>query len=257
MTYTRVVVVMILSLIAISGMGCFSSMPRDIEAFLKPQQVNVSADTYVLQPPDEIEVHCSKVPEIHLRRQRIRPDGKISFESLGEIEAAGKTVEEVASAVRTKALELYKIQGNKPVDIRIVAFRSKWIYVLGEVYLPGPKVYTGRNTVLHSISEAKLNPMAWKQRIQVIRPSSEEGIKPKIFEVDFDLMAAHGDTSKNVMLQEGDIIYIPPTPLASIALVIEEFARPIGRAFSTVYVVQRAQLGGVGGGGFGGGGFGP
>ncbi len=255
MTYTKMVV--ILSLLMISATGCFSSMPADIEAFLKPRQVNVSADTYILQPPDEIEVYCSKVPEIDKQRQRIRPDGKISFESLGEIEAAGKTAAEVSEELRTKLLELYRLEGKQPIDLRIVAYRSKWIYVIGEVHLPGPKVYTGRNTVLHSISEAKLNPMAWKQRIQVIRPSSYEGVKPKIFEIDFDLMAAHGDTSKNVMLQEGDIIYIPPTPLASIALVIEEFARPIGRAFSTVTVVQRAQMGGVGGGGFGGGGFGP
>jgi len=248
MTYIRVVVVVVLSLIAISGTGCFSSHPKDIEAFLRPKQVNVTAKTYVLQPPDEIAVLCSKVPEIHQQRQRIRPDGKISFENLGEIEAAGKTVEEVANAVRTKALELYKIEGDKPVDVRIVTYRSKVFYVLGEVYLPGEKDYTGRDTVLNALAEARTTVMAWKQRIQVIRPSSEEGIKPKIFEMNFDRMIAHGDTSKNVLLQEGDIIYVPPTPLAAIAQVIEEFARPLGRAFSTVTIVQRAQMGGVGGG---------
>jgi protein involved in polysaccharide export with SLBB domain len=246
MTNTRVVV--ILSLVTISLTGCFSSHPKNIEAFLKPRQANVTTGVYVLQPPDEIEVYCSKVPEIHKQRQRIRPDGKISFESLGEIKAAGKTVAEVSDAVRTKVLELYRLEGKQPVDIRIVAYRSKVFYVLGEVYLPGAKVYTGRDTLLHALAEARTNVMAWKQRIQVIRPSSEEGIKPKIFEVNFDRMIAHGDTSKNVLLQEGDIIYIPPTPLAAIAQVIEEFARPIGRAFSTVTVVQRAQMGGVGGG---------
>ncbi|MDH4240306.1 MAG: polysaccharide biosynthesis/export family protein [Phycisphaerae bacterium] len=254
MPYKRVVVVVILSLVTISLTGCFSSHPKDIEAFLKPRQVNVTTDTYVLQPPDEIEVYCSKVPEIHEQRQRIRPDGKLSFESLGEIEAAGKTPAEVSSLLRTKVLELYRLEGKQPIDIRIVAYRSKVFYVLGEVYLPGAKVYTGRDTVLHALAEAQTNVMAWKQRIQVIRPSSEEGVKPKIFEVNFDRMVAHGDTSKNVLLQEGDVIYVPPTPLAAVAQVIEEFARPIGRAFSTVTVVQRAQMGGVGGGvgGYGG-----
>jgi polysaccharide export outer membrane protein len=252
MPYTRVVAVVILSLVTISLTGCFSSHPKNIEAYLKPRQVNVTADTYILQPPDEIEVYCSKVPEIHQQRQRIRPDGKLSFESLGEIEAAGKTVAEVSDALRTKVLELYKLQGKQPVDIRIVAYRSKVFYVLGEVYLPGPKVYTGRDTMLHAVAEAQLNAMAWKQRIQVIRPSSDKSIKPKIFEVDYDRMVAHGDTSKNVLLQEGDIIYVPPTILAAIGQVIEEFARPIGRGFSTVTVVQRAQMGGVGGGGYSG-----
>jgi len=248
MTYIRVVVVSILLLITIGATGCFSSRPENIEAFLKPRQVNVTAQTYILQPPDEIAVLCSKVPEIHQQRQRIRPDGRISFENLGEIEAAGKTPEEVAKALHKKASELYRLEGESPIDVRIVVFRSKVFYVLGEVYLPGEKDYTGRDTVLSALAEAKINPMAWEQRVQVIRPSSDKSIKPKIFEVDLDRMIAHGDTSKNVLLQEGDIIYVPPTVISAIAQVIEEFARPIGRAFSTVTVVQRAQMGGVGGG---------
>lgn len=246
MPYTRVVSVVILSLVTISLTGCFSSQPKDIEAFLKPRQVDVTSGTYILQPPDEIEVLCTKVPEIHKQRQRIRPDGKISFESLGEITAAGKSVAEVANAIRTKVLELYKLEGTQPVDVRIVMYRSKVFYVLGEVYVPGEKDYTGRDTVLNALAEAKLNPMAWKQRIQVIRPSTDEKVKAKIFEVNYDRMVAHGDTSKDVLLQEGDIIYVPPTILAAIAQVIEEFARPIGRAFSTVYIAQRP-YGGYGG----------
>jgi len=238
----------VLILAALSG--CFSSHPADIQAFLKPQQTNVSAENYVLQPPDEVEIHCSKVPEIHMQRQQIRPDGKISFETLGEIEAAGKTVEQAANTLRTKVLELYKLTDEKPIDVRIVTYRSKVYYVLGEVYVPGPKIYTGRDTVITAIAGAQLNPMAWKERIQIIRPSAETGVRPQIFEVNFDRMAAHGDTSKNVMLQEGDVIFVPPTVLSAIAMKIEEVVRPIGRAFSAVYIVNAA---GYGGGGYGGG----
>lgn len=253
MSYTRVLWLVVLSAIMISGTGCFSSHPKDIEAFLRPRQVSVTAKNYILQPPDQIEIRCSKVPEIHLQRQQIRPDGMLSFEGLGEIEAAGRTVEEVANAVRARVLELYRIEGTRPVDIVLITFRSKVYYVLGEVYLPGKKEYTGRDSVLSALAEAQLNPMAWKQRVQVIRPSSDPNIRPKIFEIDYNKLVAHGDTSQNVLLQEGDVIYIPPTILAGIAQVIEEFARPIGRAFSTVTIVQQAQMGGVGGGGYGGG----
>jgi protein involved in polysaccharide export with SLBB domain len=247
----------ILVLIAVGLAGCFSSNPADIQAFLKPQQVDVTAASYVLHPPDEVEIHCSKVPEIHLQRQQIRPDGKISFETLGEIEAAGKTVEQVANSLRTKVLELYKLTEEKPIDVRIVVYRSKVYYVLGEVYVPGPKIYTGRDTVITAIAGAQLNPMAWKERIQIIRPSPDKNVRPQIFEVNFDRMAAHGDTSKNVMLQEGDVIFVPPTVLSAIAMKIEEVVRPIGRAFSAVYIVNAAGYGGGGGGygGYGGGGY--
>ena len=239
MQCSRVISMVIVSLITISLTGCFSSNPADIEAFLRPDKVDVTAESYVLQPPDEVQVHCSEVPEINGQRQRIRPDGKISFEDLGEIEAAGRTPAQLANILRGKVLELYKLEGEKPIDIRIATYQSKVFYVLGQVMSPGPKIYTGRDTALTAIAHARLNPMAWKERIQIIRPSEDKSIKPKIFEVNFERMAVHGDTSKDVLLQEGDIIYVPPTVLAVVALKMEEVLRPIARAFSGAYIMQQ------------------
>ncbi|MCK4816448.1 hypothetical protein KA005_11830, partial [bacterium] len=79
--------------------------------------------------------------------------------------------------------------------------------------------------------------LAWGDRIQVIRPSANKNVKPKIFEFKYDRAAAHGDASKDVLLQEGDIIYVPPTILAAAAMVIEEFISPIARAFSGYYLM--------------------
>ena len=148
---------------------------------------------------------------------RIRPDGKISFKALGEIEATGRTTAQVANILRAYVLELYKLEGDKPIDIRVVAYQSKVYYVMGEV-------------------------------------SSDKNVKPKIFEIKFDPMVAHGDTSKNVLLQEGDIIYVPPTVLGVVALKIEELLRPIARAFSGAYIMQQpwgtTRYYGGGGGGY-------
>jgi polysaccharide export outer membrane protein len=228
----------VLSLLMTSLAGCFSSNPKDINAFLMPNKVDTSTTTYILQPPDEIEVHCLRVPEIDLQRQQIRPDGKISFEGVGEMEAAGKTPAEVANILRGKILDLYQIEGNHPIDVRVVAFRSKRYYVLGQVNDPGPQVYSGRDTVLGALALAgSPNPMAWVERIQVIRPSRSGNVRPKIFEFNYDRAAAHGDASKDVLLQEGDIIYVPPTVLAAAAMKIEEFIRPIARAFSGYYIM--------------------
>ena len=223
--------------------GCFSSNPADIQAFVGPAEVAVTAESYILQPPDEIEVHCSKVPEIHLQRQRIRPDGKVSFEALGEFETAGKTPEDLANELQQKVVQLYTLVGNKPIEVRLIAYHSKVYYVLGQVYRPGPKVYTGRDSVLTALAGAQPNPMAWLERVQVIRPSADKSVSPKIFEVNFDRMMAHGDTSKNVLLEEGDIIYVPPTVLAAISMKIEEVIRPLARAFSGAYIVQTGATG--------------
>lgn len=255
MTPARPITVAILSLLPIILTGCFSSNPRDIEAFTMPDMVEVSSKSYILSPPDEIEIHCSKVPEIDLQLQQIRPDGKISFEGVGEMDAAGRTPAQVAAALREKILDLYQedLVGEKSVDVRVVAFRSKRYFVFGHVGAPGAQVYSGRDTVVSAIALAgSPTVLAWVERIQIIRPSGKKNDKPKIFEVNFDRMAAHGDMSGNVLLEEGDIIYVPPTILAAAAMKIEEFIRPIARAFSGYYMVStpEATPAGAGAAGF-------
>ena len=235
----RNVAVLVLTMISLSG--CFSSNPEDIIAFAKPYEVDVTSDKYIIEPPDEIGVYCAKVPEIHDQRQKIRPDGKVSYEGIGELEAAGKTPKELANDIRVKVLDLYKSDHvvEDAIDVKVVAFQSKVYYVLGQVYEPGPRIYTGRDSALTAIALAQPNPMAWIERIQVIRPSADKKVKAKIFELNFDRLMAHGDTSKNVLLQEGDIIYVPPTVLGWMGLKVEEAIRPIARAFSGIYTVRR------------------
>jgi len=218
--------------------GCFSSNPKDIEAYLKPREAQVTSDKYVLQPPDEIEIHCARVPEINAQRQRIRPDGKVTFENVGEFMAAGRTPEALAEEMKKQVSTLYNLIGNEPIEVRVIGFKSKSYYVLGQVLSPGPKLYTGRDSVMSALSEAQPTPLAWLGRIQVIRPSSDKSVKGKIFEVNFDRMSAHGELDKDVLLQEGDVIYVPPTVLAALAMKIEEFIRPIARAFSGVNIMQ-------------------
>jgi protein involved in polysaccharide export with SLBB domain len=217
--------------------GCFSSRPADIQAFLKPDQALVTADSYVLKPPDEIEIHCIKVPEIDKQRQQIRPDGKVSFEGIGTIEAAGKTPEQLMGLLREGLSGLYQLSGTSPVDVRVTVYRSTNYYVLGEVTFPGPKVCTGRDMAFSAIAQARPTILAWKERVQVVRPPLQKSDRARVFELDFDRMSAHGDLRKNVLLQEGDVIYVPPTVLAALAMKIEEFIRPIGRAFATVNIM--------------------
>lgn len=230
--------IVLVGLLSIALSGCFSSNPRNIAAFVKPDKANVTADKYALQPPDEFEVHCARIPEINMQRQRIRPDGMVSFEMLGEVQAAGKTPVELAAAIKEKAAKLYMLVGEDPIEVRIIGYKSKVYYVLGQVYQPGRKVFSGRDSVISALADAQPNSMAWLGRIQVIRPSEDASVKPKVFEVNFDRMSAHGELYKDVLLQEGDIIYVPPTILSAIAMKIEEVIRPIARAFAGVNIVQ-------------------
>jgi len=218
--------------------GCFASNPEDIQAWVRPYQVDVTTETYVVQPPDEIEIHCSQVAEVHMQRQRVRPDGKISFEVIGEIDVAGKTPKEISALISDRIKELYTLPGEHPVDVRIAAYASKVYYVVGQVSRPGPRNYTGRDSLLMALVSAQPNPLAWEQRVQVIRPAAREDEDPRIFEVDYEDMVSRGDTTLDVLLEEGDIVYVPPTILAAIGMVIEEFISPVARAFYGAYLFQ-------------------
>ena len=221
--------------------GCGPSYdPTAIDAWVKTEKSNLAPDGYILQPADTIEVLASKVPELHLQKQIIRPDGKVFFESVGEIDAAGKTPKELADAIREKLLLLYALAGDNPVAINVYKLDSRVYYVLGEVHYPGPRPCTGRDSALRAIAETKPTVLAWRERVQVIRPSSDPCVKPKIFELDWGKMAACGDATKDVLLEEGDVIYVPPTVVASIGKKVAEFVTPIGQAFATVNIVPAA-----------------
>ncbi len=154
----------------------------------------------------------------------------------------GLTAGEVSDILKEKASKLYSLPADKPIDFRIFVYRSQFYCVVGELRRPGPKPYTGRDSVLHAITEAYPEVTGWKDKIQVVRPSYHPlEQEPQVFEMSYAMMVTHGDMSKDVLLQPGDIIYVPPTVLSGIAMVIEEFVRPIGRALAPVYTVQMIQ----------------
>ena len=237
--------------LVVSGCGPNS---KDIEAFLKPYETDVTLGEYILQPPDEVNVSCSKVPQINGVSQVIRPDGKVSFELLGDFVAAGKTPKALADEITTEVKKLYALSDDYPLDVRVDRMASKHYYVFGEVMRPGAMAFTGRVSALQALAMNPPQVTAWESEIKVIRPDGQPEVdsktgklkftKKKIFKMNLDDMVKRGDTSKNVLLAEGDIIYVPPTPLAAVANVLAEFVRPIGLAlqpFSQYYQIQRYQ----------------
>jgi len=232
MRYIRIFTRVVLMAFLVSLTGCFSANPKDVEAFLRPSEADVTVDEYIMQPPDLVTVIASQVPELQGttrsigHTQTIRPDGTISFETLGEIHVAGKTPKQIADIIGKRMSTLYNFANENPVDVR-VSNRSKWYYILGMVHHPGAQIFTGRETTLTAISKAVPNVQAWEEEIQIIRPSVNLAKDPKIFKLNFKRMIERGDMTGNVLLQEGDVIYVPPTILASIGLTLQEIVGPL------------------------------
>jgi polysaccharide export outer membrane protein len=186
-------------------------------------EASVSGTEYEVQPPDWIEISSANVPEIDGEIVTINPDGKVSLRLVGEVKVAGMTPTVIARKLESILSKYYV---NPVVSVRLFDRRSKRVYVFGQVYQVGAHPYTGRDTVLSMLAQAKPTFIAWERNVKVIRPSHEEN-RRHVVTVDTSKITEEGKLELNFLLEEGDIVYVPPTPLGWLGLRIQELLNPI------------------------------
>jgi polysaccharide export outer membrane protein len=202
--------------------GCASTHEQFV-GFVQSREAPVSTGHYTVNPPDAIAIHAPGATEIDGTIQRVRADGKVSLRLIGEVQVAGLTTQEIAEKLGAQ-LSRYYIEPE--VAVELVDSRSQVYYVFGEVLHPGVKLYTGRNTLLSALAQAAPTFLAWRSQIRVVRPGPEKDSR-KIIVVNLDKMVHSGDTQQNVLLQPGDIIEVPPTPLAWVGHRVRELLYPV------------------------------
>jgi len=195
---------------------------EDLKAFLQAHENDVAAADYRIEPPDIISIHSPTAPEIDNAVQRIRSDGKISLKLLGEVKVSGLTPREAAAKIEELLARYYV---SPTVIVRVASYESKKVYAFGQVGGKGARPFTGRNTVLDVLSDAQPNFIAWNEQVKVIRPSAAPGERHTMT-VDVNKMMQTGDLTSNFLLQEGDIVYVPPTPLGQLGLWINQLLFP-------------------------------
>lgn len=205
--------------------GC-ATTHENLVAFLRANDASISTGHYTVNPPDTLAFHAPGAGEIDGVIQRVRPDGKVALRLLGEVQVAGLTTQEIAEKLRAQ-LSRYYIEPE--VVVEVAGYRSQQYYVFGEVSSPGPKPYTGRDTLLKALAKAAPTFLAWRSQIRVVRPDPDGGAS-KIIVIDLDKMVHTGNTEQNVLLQPGDIIEVPPTPLAWVGLRVRELLYPVSPA---------------------------
>ena len=128
-----------------------------------------------------------------------------------------------------KLLSRYYVEPK--VEVQVASYESKKIYVFGQVNGQGPKRFTGRDTVMDVLADAQPTVLAWGARVRVIRPNANpEEIRE--ITVNVDRMMEDGDLRGNFLLQAGDIVYVPPTPLGWVGLRIQEVLFPFSPLIS-------------------------
>ncbi|MFA5529954.1 MAG: XrtA/PEP-CTERM system exopolysaccharide export protein [Thiohalomonadaceae bacterium] len=139
----------------------------------------------------------------------VRPDGKITVPLIGDVQAGGRTPQEVAKEIRTRLSAYIR---NPDVTVILTELRSHQflsrIRVTGAVEQPMSMPYRQGMTALDAVLEAGgINAFAAPDRTKVFR-RSQNG-ETKIFNVFLGRILTQGDLGTNLDLRPGDVITIP------------------------------------------------
>lgn len=182
--------------------------------------------TYTLGPDDLVEIAVMRHPEFS-GVYPINSEGKLQYKFVGDIDVNGLT----KAQLEDKLAEILKVYVNNPnIDVTVIEYRSKVFYVLGEVTAPGKYYMRAESiTVREALFEAGL-PLssAAMRKCRIITPRASG--KPKVRKVNVYEILYGGNLRRNVLMQPGDVLYVPSTIMAKILKIITPPAQTIGVA---------------------------
>ena len=169
-------------------------------------------------------------------RYIVGPDGKIQYSYAGDIQAEGLTKEQLKAVLAGKLAKYVKVP---MISIAIAEYRSKNIYILGEVGSPGKYPMSGDTINLRdAIVEAGLPTRAAALRRTYIIIPTEEGKKPKFKKVDLVRVLYKGCEKYNLDLFPGDMVVVPSTIPSEINRALATLLSPFSRARSADILLE-------------------
>jgi polysaccharide export outer membrane protein len=158
---------------------------------------------YIIGPEDMLDINVWKEPDM-TRIVPVRPDGKISLPLINDVQAAGLTPPQLASAVTEK---LRKFLTGPQVTVIVTAINSQRVFVVGEVLRAGAFPLIPGMTVLQALANAGgFSTFANEKKIHVMRL-----VNGKHTEIPFNYREVlKGDNpDQNIKLEPGDTVVVP------------------------------------------------
>jgi polysaccharide export outer membrane protein len=174
----------------------------------QPRAVPAEADAgavvrYEVQPSDVLQVSVWREPEL-TQQVIVRPDGAFSFPLVGEVNAVGKTVEELRKEI---VQALARIIPDVVVTVAVVEIKGNKVYVIGQVNQPGEFIVNPRVDVIQALSLAGgTTAFASPSEIFVLR--RDHGQQRRL-PFNFDAVMRGRDLEQNVLLRSGDVVVVP------------------------------------------------
>jgi polysaccharide biosynthesis/export protein len=129
-------------------------------------------------------------------------DGTVDFPALGPIALAGMRFPDAKDLLEQRVAQ--QMIGMR-ASVSIGALRSIRIFVLGEAERPGSYTVSGLSTMTNALfASGGVKPIGSLRNIQLKRGGQV------ITRLDLYDLLLNGDTSNDVRLLPGDVIFIPP-----------------------------------------------
>ncbi len=158
---------------------------------------------YMLGPEDVVAISVWKDDNL-TREAVVRPDGMVSFPLVGDVPAAGRTVDDLRIEL-VKRLTRYIPTPH--VTVSATKILSYKIYVLGRVNRPGEYLVGHYTDVLQALSLAGgLTPFASENDIKVMRREHGE---QRAIPFRYGDAQKGKDLKQNIVLQRGDVVVVP------------------------------------------------
>jgi polysaccharide export outer membrane protein len=158
---------------------------------------------YRLQPGDLITVSVWK--EVDLQAEvLVRPDGGFSFPLAGEVDAVGKTVEDIRAVLADR---LKRYIPNPVVTVAIKSIGGNRIFVVGKVIHAGDFPFSSPLDVMQAIALAGgTTPYAAINDIVILRRQNGQ---QEALHFHYSDVARGRELAQNIQLLSGDTVVVP------------------------------------------------
>ncbi|MDI9245593.1 XrtA/PEP-CTERM system exopolysaccharide export protein [Marinobacter sp. CHS3-4] len=200
-----------LSLMLVSALivGCASQSPSSPEKIQRALALDTSSseETYVIGATDEVRVSVWRNQDLSAAVP-VRPDGKISVPLVGDVQASGRTPEQLADSIEQSLASYIR---EPQVSIVVTSMGSHEftdrVRVTGAVEQPMSSPHRDGMTVLDMVLGAGgLSPFASGNNAMLYRPLDQEVVA---IPVNLNDILERGDIKTNYTLRPGDILTIP------------------------------------------------
>lgn len=159
---------------------------------------------YLIAAGDVLEITIYGEEGLNKQELVVRPDGKVSFPLIGDVQAGGRTTTQIKEDVETRSKQ-YVSKAVATVSVRQLG--SMQYYVLGKVQKPGMFNVSKPVTVLQVLALAGgLTTFADEANIKVVRNRDGQVTNLRF---NYKDVKQGRHLEQNILLERGDTVVVP------------------------------------------------